>query len=83
MPLLQGTIWTLMLSGWRYWNRGVMLQGEGVGARVRRWWWGVNNWTLPEEAVGREKLAEGVKDVSARGGFVERVRWVLSGKSRG
>ena len=70
-----------------------MLKGEGVGARVRRWWWGVNNWTLPEETrvggrgkVG-DKLAEEMRDVSflagVRGGFQERVRRVLSGKSRG
>ena len=70
------------------------MKGEGLGARVRRWWWGVNNWTLPEEARGGSKgkgghrLAEDVRDVSSvatgfGGGVVERVRWVLSGKTRG
>ena len=46
-PLIQGTLWTLCLSGWRYWNRASALGGEGMGARVRRWWWGVNGWTVP------------------------------------
>lgn len=44
LPLVQGTLWTLGVLGWRYWNKGVTLQGSGVGTRLRRWWWGVNNW---------------------------------------
>ncbi|GME28664.1 hypothetical protein GTA08_BOTSDO08093 [Neofusicoccum parvum] len=58
LPLLQGTLWTLVLSGWRHWNRASRLSGRGVGARVRRWWWGVNNWKLPAAAV----VADDVKD---------------------
>ncbi|KAF3901809.1 hypothetical protein AA313_de0206107 [Arthrobotrys entomopaga] len=46
-PLIQGCLWNLALSGWRYWNRGVKFRGEGVGARVRRWWWQVNGWEYP------------------------------------
>ncbi|KAK6502524.1 hypothetical protein TWF506_003105 [Arthrobotrys conoides] len=46
-PLIQGTLWNLTLAGWRYWNRGVKFSGEGVGAKVRRWWWGVNGWKYP------------------------------------
>lgn len=62
LPLLQGTLWTLVLSGWRYWNRASQLSGQSVGARVRRWWWGVNNWKLP--SLDRHDVAEKVKDVS-------------------
>lgn len=55
------------------------MQGGGIGARVRRWWWGVNAWALPEgvdgenvggRAGGRggrmrdERLARDVGDVS-------------------
>ncbi|MCJ1289967.1 hypothetical protein MMC34_001501, partial [Xylographa carneopallida] len=49
LPLLQGTLWTLLLVGWRHWNRSASYAGRGVGARVRRWWWGVNNWAIPGE----------------------------------
>ncbi|KAI5844741.1 hypothetical protein BZA05DRAFT_409241 [Tricharina praecox] len=50
MPLLQGLGFNLALFGWRWWNRGVKFSGAGVGAKVRRWWWEVNNWKLPTEA---------------------------------
>ncbi|KAH7044613.1 hypothetical protein B0J12DRAFT_577741 [Macrophomina phaseolina] len=62
LPLLQGTLWTLVLSGWRHWNRASQLSGQSVGARLRRWWWRVNYWKLPS----RPELAEQVKDVSFR-----------------
>lgn len=62
LPLLQGTLWTLVLSGWRHWNRASQLGGRSVGARVRRWWWSVNNWKLPD----RHEVAREVKDVSVR-----------------
>ena len=75
MPLLQGTLWTLALSGWRYWNRTAQFSGATVGGRIRRWWWGVNNWEIPTEkakdvrgVLGREKLAGEVQDVSIPGG---------------
>ena len=60
LPLVQGTLWTLALSGWRYWNRGAAFSGHSVGSRVRRWWWGVNNWKIPE----RKEYAQKVGDVS-------------------
>lgn len=65
-PLVQGVLWTLVLSGWRYWNRGAAFKGQGLGGTVRKWWWGVNNWKLPEgaELEGKEKLAEQVRDVN-------------------
>ncbi|PGH23415.1 hypothetical protein AJ80_02525 [Polytolypa hystricis UAMH7299] len=47
-PLIQGTLWTLALSGWRYWNRGAQFSGRTVGVKIRRWWWQVNNWKIPE-----------------------------------
>jgi hypothetical protein len=27
-----------------------MMAGEGVGAKIRRWWWNVNKWDLPKDA---------------------------------
>ncbi|KAL2814615.1 hypothetical protein BJX63DRAFT_420725 [Aspergillus granulosus] len=47
LPLAQGTLWTLALSGWRYWNRTASLSGQTLGSRIRRWWYEVNNWKLP------------------------------------
>ncbi|KAL9001605.1 MAG: hypothetical protein Q9188_005424 [Gyalolechia gomerana] len=56
LPLVQGMLWTLLLSGWRYWNRGAQFQGATIGSKVRRWWWGVNNWKIPEET--QEAISE-------------------------
>ncbi|KAG6037519.1 hypothetical protein E4U41_005027 [Claviceps citrina] len=47
MPLAQGVIYNLLICGWQHWNRSAKLQGHTAGSRVRRWWYGVNNWTLP------------------------------------
>ncbi|TKA26600.1 hypothetical protein B0A50_04708 [Salinomyces thailandicus] len=47
MPLIQGLTWTLLVSGWRHFNRGTKFSGQTVGARIRRWWWGVNDWRIP------------------------------------
>lgn len=47
MPFVQGLLYNLAVCGWQYWNRASKLSGQSVGARVRRWWWGVNNWTIP------------------------------------
>jgi hypothetical protein len=41
-------LWTLILSGWRHVNRSSKFSGRGVGARLRRWWWGVNKWQIPD-----------------------------------
>lgn len=62
LPLVQGMLWTFLLSGWRYWNRGAQFQGASLGSKVRRWWWGVNNWKLPEET--QERVSEKVGEVS-------------------
>ncbi|KAL3488927.1 hypothetical protein BJX62DRAFT_169129 [Aspergillus germanicus] len=48
LPLAQGTLWTLALSGWRYWNRTASLSGQTLGSKIRRWWYEVNNWKLPQ-----------------------------------
>ncbi|XHG00364.1 hypothetical protein AWENTII_003824 [Aspergillus wentii] len=61
LPLVQGTLWTLALSGWRYWNRGASLSGKTLGSRLRRWWYEVNNWKLPSLNKDR-KLASQVED---------------------
>jgi hypothetical protein len=50
MPLAQGLLYNLAICGWQTWNKGVRLSGNSVGARVRRWWWGVNNWPIPGES---------------------------------
>ena len=48
MPLAQGLIYNLLLCGWQQWNRNAKLHGNTAGSRVRRWWYGVNNWTIPK-----------------------------------
>ena len=49
LPLSQGLIWNLLLCGWQQWNRTAQLHGNSIGVRVRRWWYGVNNWTIPKQ----------------------------------
>ncbi len=59
MPLVQGIAWTLAVAGWKHWNRAATFSGHTVGAKIRRWWWNVNNWQLPKLSgtSGNEKLA--------------------------
>ncbi|KAH7329216.1 hypothetical protein B0I35DRAFT_404462 [Stachybotrys elegans] len=47
MPMLQGVLYNLFLCGWQHWNKNARIHGDTVGARVRRWWYGVNNWKIP------------------------------------
>ncbi|QUC19514.1 uncharacterized protein UV8b_03755 [Ustilaginoidea virens] len=47
MPFAQGLIYNLLLCGWQHWNRNAKLHGNTAGSRVRRWWYGVNNWKIP------------------------------------
>ncbi|KAI0393651.1 DUF1770-domain-containing protein [Xylariaceae sp. FL0594] len=47
MPLAQGVLYNLAIAGWQHWNRSAQLSGNSAGARLRRWWYGVNNWPLP------------------------------------
>ena len=48
-PLVQGMVFSLGMAGWRAWNSRARFLGRGLGARVRRWWWGVNRWEIPEK----------------------------------
>ncbi|PFH58655.1 hypothetical protein XA68_13401 [Ophiocordyceps unilateralis] len=47
MPLAQGLIYNLLLNGWQYSRRNARFHGTSSGARLRRWWYGVNNWSIP------------------------------------
>jgi hypothetical protein len=60
MPLIQGVLWNFVVFGWRHVNRGTKFQGQTIGARVRKWWWGVNNWKVPDTSSKGEftKTAE-------------------------
>ncbi|KAK5204407.1 hypothetical protein LTR47_009189 [Exophiala xenobiotica] len=49
LPLVQGIAWNLIMFGWRHWNGATKFQGQSLGAKVRKWWWGVNNWKIPNE----------------------------------
>ncbi|KAE8146170.1 hypothetical protein BDV25DRAFT_55238 [Aspergillus avenaceus] len=63
LPLIQGTLWTLALSGWRFWNRNASLSGQTLGSKIRRWWYEVNNWKLPALPSARDtKLAAQAED---------------------
>jgi hypothetical protein len=66
MPLLQGTVWSLALFGWKHWNRTAQLSGSSTGAKVRKWWYRTNNWSIPKLAeVGKDaRFAAEVGDVS-------------------
>ncbi|KAK4196712.1 hypothetical protein QBC40DRAFT_286821 [Triangularia verruculosa] len=55
MPLIQGVVYNLAICGWQHWNRNARLSGQSLGARVRRWWWGVNNWPIPGEKGYRRR----------------------------
>lgn len=65
MPLVQGMVWTLAVAGWRHLNKASHFSGQSVGARLRRWWWDVNNWKLPETKtkLSDPKLAAQVEEV--------------------
>lgn len=64
LPLVQGTLWTLALSGWRHWNRNASLSGRTLGSRIRRWWYEVNNWSLPPRWTKDPRVASQVEEVS-------------------
>ncbi|KAK6222309.1 hypothetical protein LQW54_001009 [Pestalotiopsis sp. IQ-011] len=50
MPLAQGVLYNLALCGWQFWNRTAQYSGSTAGARLRRWWYEVNNWKVPQKA---------------------------------
>ncbi|KAM7204970.1 Fungal protein of unknown function (DUF1770) domain containing protein [Rhypophila sp. PSN 637] len=47
MPFAQGVLYNLAICGWQFWNRNARVHGSSLGARLRRWWYGVNNWPIP------------------------------------
>ena len=49
MPFVQGVLYNLAICGWQCWNRNARIHGSSIGARLRRWWYGVNNWQIPPE----------------------------------
>ncbi|KAI1815991.1 hypothetical protein GGS20DRAFT_277789 [Poronia punctata] len=53
MPLAQGVLYNLAIVGWQHWNRSAQISGNSAGARLRRWWYEVNNWPLPPKAKAR------------------------------
>ena len=71
LPLMQGILWNLAMHGWRFWNRGAKFSGKGAGAKIRRWWWDVNNWQMPKEAKQQELTGE-ARDVSSSKAWVRR-----------
>lgn len=48
MPLAQGVLYNVVLLGWQHWNRNAQYSGSSVGAKIRTWWYGVNNWPIPK-----------------------------------
>jgi hypothetical protein len=67
MPLTQGLVWTLVVAGWKNWNtihnKSSTFSGESVGARIRRWWWKTNNWSIPRASLRDKRLASQVQEV--------------------
>ncbi|KAI1492044.1 hypothetical protein F5X96DRAFT_628561 [Biscogniauxia mediterranea] len=57
MPFAQGILYNLAICGFQHWNRNAQLSGNSAGARIRRWWYGVNKWTLPEKARAKAKTS--------------------------
>ncbi|TGZ84425.1 hypothetical protein EX30DRAFT_338950 [Ascodesmis nigricans] len=53
LAFLQGFGFKLVTLGWRRWNTAVRFAGNGMGARIRRWWWEVNNWEIPKTEGAR------------------------------
>lgn len=51
MPFIQGLIYNIGLCGWQSWNKSAKMSGGSLGARVRRWWYGVNNWPVPKHKL--------------------------------
>lgn len=82
LPLSQGFIWNVLLHGWRAWNTGAEFAGQNAGARLRRWWWGVNGWKLPskeDDALGRMVADAPSQNSSGMETAVNRARqWLRS-----
>jgi hypothetical protein len=61
-PLVSGAAYNLIMFGWRHWNRETNFKGTSVGTKVRKWWWGVNNWKIPDGPQGK-KIAKDTEEV--------------------
>ncbi|KAL7626378.1 hypothetical protein AAE478_003150 [Parahypoxylon ruwenzoriense] len=57
MPFAQGILYNLAICGWHHWNRNAQLGGNSAGARLRRWWYEVNKWPLPDTKQIRRRRA--------------------------
>lgn len=65
MALAQGFFTSLLFAGWKHWNHNAKLSGNSAGARLRRWWWNVNNWKIEKKhMLNDEKLARRAGEVS-------------------
>jgi len=71
LPLSQGFMWNVLLHGWRAWNTGAEFAGQTAGARLRRWWWGVNGWKLPGDQDGAVGKVVAVEAPSQKSSGVE------------
>lgn len=48
------------------------IEGASLGARVRRWWWNVNNWDIPGDGHEKKRTSENIKEVRA---LIEPSTW--------
>jgi len=55
MPFTQGVLYNLAICGWQHWNRTAQISGSSYGARLRRWWYQVNNWPVPADPKHRSR----------------------------
>lgn len=62
LPLLQGTVWSLVQIGWRHWNASANMSGTTFGSKIRRWWYKTNNWKLPSLNNMRTRVSKLAKD---------------------
>lgn len=61
-PLVSGVAYNLIMFGWRHWNRETKFKGTSLGAKLRKWWWDVNNWKVPTGSKG-QKVAKEAEEV--------------------
>ncbi|KAI1460593.1 DUF1770-domain-containing protein [Annulohypoxylon moriforme] len=69
MPFAQGVLYNLAICGWHHWNKNARISGNSTGARLRRWWYGVNKWPLPPAAKERQRQIQFQTTAQAK------VRW--------
>ncbi|KAI0887529.1 DUF1770-domain-containing protein [Annulohypoxylon maeteangense] len=74
MPFAQGVLYNLAICGWHHWNKNARISGNSTGARLRRWWYGVNKWPLPP-AAGKSSQRLGQRQLTQFQTIQEKVRW--------